>query len=565
MFTHRNTAALGLAFLASCLSSDDARKDSARTANSVAPPAPPALRQDRLRGSITREREWWDLLHYDLALEVFPEAKRLAGVTAVTFRALAPGNRMQIDLQPPLAVTRVEHAGEELAFEREGNVYWIELPSALEASTEHRIDVHYEGTPVESELPPWTGGLTWESDELGRPFIATTCQGIGASIWWPNKDHGYDEPDRGMDVRVTVPRPLVAVSNGRLVERTADAEGGTETFHWRVVNPINNYGVNVNIGHYVSMPGTYAGESGPLDLEYWVLDHQVEVAREQFREAPRTLEAFEHWFGPYPFYEDSYKLVVVPYLGMEHQSSVTYGNGFENGYRGRDLSGTGVGLKFDFIVVHETAHEWFGNNISAVDVADLWIHESFANYAENLFVEYHFTEREAQDYVIGCRARIRNDIPIVGTYGINAEGSSDMYYKGGNMLHTMRHVLDDDELWLRTLRGMNEVFRHRTVTTEEFETYLCRTTGFDFGPFLDQYLRTTKIPVLAYEATDGGLSLWWENVVAGFEVPVVVRINGGERRVAVSEQPTVIALDSALETFELDRNFYMSAAARAGG
>ena len=297
-------------------------------------------------------------------------------------------------------------------FEREGNVYWLSFDRALRSGVEDQIEVFYEGVPVESERPPWSGGFTWDQDEKGNPFIATTCQGLGASVWWPNKDHGYDEPDRGMDIRVTVPESLIAVSNGRLQSTKHDSSAKTRTFHWRVTNPINNYGVNVNIGNYVVMPGVYKGEFGELDTEYWVLEHQQDQAREHFKEVPRTLAAFEHWFGKYPFYEDSYKLVVVPYLGMEHQSSVTYGNGFANGYRGRDLSNTGVGLKFDFIVIHESAHEWFGNNISMKDAADMWIHESFANYAENLFVEYHFTEREAQDYVIGCRDQIRNLVTL---------------------------------------------------------------------------------------------------------------------------------------------------------
>ncbi|MEM8710942.1 MAG: M1 family aminopeptidase, partial [Planctomycetota bacterium] len=350
---------------------------------------------------------------------------------------------------------------------------------------------------------------------------------------------------------------LVAVSNGRLKDERHGAQAGTRTFHWQVTNPINNYCVNVNIGHYVSMQSTYEGEGGTLDVEYWVLRHQREDAMRQFQEVPRTLAAFEHWFGKYPFYEDSYKLVVVPYLGMEHQSSVTYGNGFENGYRGRDLSETGVGLKFDFIIVHESAHEWWGNNVSMDDVADMWIHESFANYAENLFVDYHFSKEEAQTYVIGCRKLIRNDIPIIGTYGVNQSGSGDMYYKGGNMLHTMRHIVDDDERWRRVLRGINDQFWHETVTTEEFEAYISAECGFDFGPLFDQYLRTTQIPVLAYEATERGASLWWKNTVPGFEVPVVVRLNGAERRLSVGTEPTRVDLEGPLTSFELDRNFYM--------
>lgn len=519
-------------------------------------------KQDQLRGSVSPQREWWDVQHYALSLEVFPDTRSIKGSNVITFNALSAGDRMQIDLQPPLKVTSVVHGGSKVKFEREGNVYWVQLAKGVVAGVEDSVQVFYEGRPRQSTRPPWSGGFSWRKDENGNPFIATTCQGIGASIWWPNKDHGYDEPNRGMDIRVTVPEALTAVANGRLKEQTHDADMQTRTFHWQVTNPINNYGVNVNIGKYVVMPSTFEGEGGKLDLEYWVLEHQQEKARKQFQEVPRTLQAFEHWFGKYPFYEDSYKICVVPYLGMEHQSSVTYGNGFQNGYKGRDLSNTGVGMKFDFIIVHESAHEWWGNNISMKDAADMWIHESFANYAENLFVEYHFTETEAQDYVIGCRKMINNDTPIIGTYGVNKSGSGDMYYKGGNMLHTMRHMLNDDGKWRMVLRGLNEEFWHKTIGTAEFEAYMSRESGFDFSRVFEQYLRTTKIPVLAYEASPGAVSVWCESVVSGFTVPVVVRVNGKEHRVQVSAKATKIEVAGKLESFELDRNFYMTVRAK---
>ncbi len=525
-----------------------------------APAAADPGRQDRLRGSITPERAWWDLQHYDLAVQVLPAEKRLQGTNTIAFKTLQAGERMQIDLQKPLEITRVVHGEQELAFEREGNVYWIRFAKPLAAGVDDAITVHYGGKPRESTRPPWSGGLSWKKDDQGRDFIATTCQGIGASIWWPNKDHGYDEPDRGMDIRITVPAPLVAVSNGRLVETTRDDVAKTSTFHWRVQNPINNYGVNMNIGSYVPMDGSFDGEGGKLDLQYWVLDHQQELAKKQFAEAPRTLAAFEHWFGKYPFYEDGYKLVVVPYLGMEHQSSVTYGNGFKNGYLGRDLSATGVGLKFDFIIVHESAHEWWGNNISMQDAADMWIHESFANYAENLFVEYHFTAKEAQDYVIGCRKLIQNDSPIIGTYGVNKSGSGDMYYKGGNLLHTMRHVLNDDAKWRECLRGLGHTFWHQTVKTADFEAYMSKACGFDFSKVFDQYLRTTRIPLLHREAGADGVRVWFTDVVPGFKVPVLLHVDGEDRRVEVGEQPVAIPRAKSPKSIELDRNFYMRTA-----
>ncbi|MCP4771327.1 MAG: M1 family metallopeptidase [Planctomycetes bacterium] len=515
-------------------------------------------RQDQLRGSITPEREWWDLMHYDLSLQVFPKTKSIAGSNIISFRTVAAGDRMQVDLQEPLAITRVVHGDTELKFEREGNVYWIQFAEALAPSVEDQIQIYYEGTPVESTNPPWSGGFTWDKDESDNPFIATTCQGIGASIWWPNKDHGADEPDRGVDVHVTVPKGLVAVSNGRLQSTSHDKKAKTSTFHWRVLNPINNYSVNVNIGNYVSIQGVYDGKFGKLDLEYWVLKGQEKKARKQFKQLPMTLEAFEHWFGKYPFYEDSFKLVVVPYLGMEHQSSVTYGNGFKNGYRGTDLSKTGVGLKFDYIIIHEAAHEWWGNNISMKDTADMWIHESFGTYAESLYVEYHFSKEEADNYTIGTRRRVANRKPIIGKYDLNHEGAGDMYQKGSNILHTMRHVLNNDEKWHAALLGLQQEFWHKTVTTAEVEDYISRVSGFDFSLLFDQYLRTPNLPQLNYSSKGKSVSVWFDKVVPGFSAPVVLHINGKEQRVLISETPKEIALKSRLKSFELDRNFYMT-------
>lgn len=514
-------------------------------------------RQETLRGSVTPEREWWDVLHYHLKVAFLPDTKSLRGSNVVTFKTLKPGRKMQIDLQPPLAITAVDHGGARLAFEREGNVYWVTFEKEIPEGVEDKIEIFYEGVPVVSKNPPWVGGVTWGRDDLGEHFITTTCQGTGASIWWPNKDHGADEPDRGMDISITVPEQLTAVSNGRLIKTDHDTAAKTKTYHWRVVNPINNYGVNANIGNYVNISDKYEGKGGVLDLEYWVLPHQKDVAVKQFREVRRTLEAFEHWFGKYPFYEDSYKLVTVSYPGMEHQSSVTYGNWFRNGYLQRDFSGTGVGFKFDFIIVHESAHEWFGNNVSMKDAADMWIHESFANYSENLFIEYHFTKKEAEDYVIGNRKIIKNDTPIIGTYNSNREGSGDMYPKGGNVLHTIRHVINDDAKWLSILRGLNADFWHRTVTTEQVETYISKKAGVDLSRVFDQYLRTTNIPLLRYHVDGRRLSFSYERVVEGFAMPIRVKVNGKERGITPTATPQTIEFPEPVTSFEVDRNFYI--------
>ncbi|MGC2235105.1 MAG: M1 family metallopeptidase [Pyrinomonadaceae bacterium] len=519
----------------------------------------PVTRQETLRGSITPEREWWDVLHYHLAIEFFPDKRTIKGSNTITFKTLKAGNKMQIDLQPPLAITKITHGAAELKFEREGNAYHVSFEKDLPQGVEDKIEVFYEGRPQESKNPPWSGGVTWGRDDLGDNFIVTTAQGIGASIWWANKDHGADEPDRGMQIDVTVPETLSAVSNGRLKKIDENTQNKTKTFHWEVTNPINNYGVNVNIGNYVHWEEKFKGLGGDLDIQYWVLAHQKEAAMKQFKEVPRMLEAFEHWFGKYPFYEDGYKLVAVSYPGMEHQSSVTYGNYFRNGYMARDYSGSGVGYKFDFIIVHESGHEWFGNNISMKDAADMWIHEGFTNYSENLFVEYWFGKADAETYVIGSRRNIRNDAPVIGTYDSNREGSGDMYSKGGNMLHTIRHIINDDEKWRSILLGLNKDFWHQTVTTQQIESYISNKAGMDLSKVFDQYLRTIKIPLLKYKTDGNKLTFGYENVVSGFAMPLRINVNGKEMKITPTETMQTLTLPEEIKTFEVNRNFYINA------
>ncbi|MEM7784591.1 MAG: M1 family metallopeptidase [Planctomycetota bacterium] len=517
---------------------------------------------ERLRGSITPEREWWDLKHYELTVNVFPEAQSIRGNNKIRFQALKEGQTIQIDLQPPLQVSHVRSQDQDLEFTREGNVIFATFPQAIPKGQIKTIEVGYQGKPKVARRPPWDGGVTWTLDERGKTFIATSCQGLGASVWWPCKDHGYDEPDEGMDIILNVPKDLVAVSNGRLIDRDTADDPNRSIFHWRVTQPINNYGVNMNIGNYVHFSEVFDGEGGKLDVDYWVLEHQREIAMKWFKEVPRTLKAFEHWFGKYPFYEDSYKLVVVPYLGMEHQSSVTYGNGFQNGYRGRDLSSTGVGLKFDFIIVHESGHEWWGNNISMKDTADMWIHESFTNYSENLFVEYHFTQKEAQDYVIGCRENVSNNKPIIAEYGLNRSGSGDMYYKGGNMLHMIRQIIADDEKWRQILRGLNQEFWHQTVTTQQIENYISEQAKFDFTKVFDQYLRDTRIPVFSYQIKDDLIEYQFEETVDGFSIPLKITINGDPITVYPSEAKKRIRWSSPISEVTVDRNYYVESKSR---
>ena len=513
-------------------------------------------RADVLRGSITPERAWWDVAYYHLDIKVDPNAQTIFGSNTVEYRVLKPETVMQIDLQPPMNITQVTQDDTALPFRRDGNVFYIRLHKEQQIGALNRIVIAFGGAPKVSKKPPWDGGLSWEKDENGKDFVATANQGDGASLWWPCKDHPADEPEH-MLMSINVPGHLTDVSNGRLkgIDEHAD---GTRSFHWVVSNPINHYGVNLNIGDYVHFSEVYDGEKGPLDCDYWVLSYNLEKARRQFKDVSRMLEAFEYWFGPYPFYEDSYKLVEVPYPGMEHQSSVTYGNGYANGFGGKDESDTGWGLKFDFIIIHESGHEWFANSISNADVAYMWIHEAFISYSENLFVEFHYGKKAATEYVLGKRRRISNRRPIEGTPGINRSGSGDMYTKGANMLHTLRQWVGSDKAWRSILRGLNETFYHQTVTSVQIETYMAERAGLDLDAFFDQYVRDTRIPVLEYFIEDNGLHYRWSQTVKGFAMPIKASLNGNPVTLSPTNSWKTHESDNPVEQFSIDPNYYIA-------
>jgi aminopeptidase N len=521
--------------------------------------AQPFTHEDTLRGTITKERAWWDLKFYNLHVEVFPLEQSIRGSVEIGYQVLQPQQVMQIDLQPPLAIEKITQGDDVLSFKKEGsNAYFITLLKAQERGRQETITIVYGGKPIVAKHPPWEGGLQWSKDSQGNDFIATSCQGLGASAWWPCKDHMYDEPDNGMTIGVTVPGKLIDVSNGRL-QKVVENTNGTKTYVWAVRNPINNYGVNMNIANYVHFADTLNGEKGELDLDFYVLPENLEKAKEQFKQAKLMLRAFEHWFGPYPFYEDGYKLVEVPYLGMEHQSSVTYGNKYQNGYLGNDFSGTGYGLKFDFIIIHESGHEWFANNITYKDMADMWIHESFTNYSESLYIEYYYGKAAASAYIIGNRKGIRNDKPIQGPYGVNRSGSGDMYLKGGNVLHTIRQVIQDDELWRSILRGMNQTFYHATVDAKDIEKFISEKSGRDLSKVFDQYLRTTQVPVLEYSIHRGKVSYRWTQCVEGFEMPIKIKLKDkGSRVLTPTTQWQTIKMK--VKEIEVDPNYYVNVA-----
>lgn len=512
---------------------------------------------DTLRGTITPERAWWDVGYYDLSVRINPADSTLRGVNSITYRVLSRDSVIQIDLQRPLQVDSFVQAGRRLEYRRDGNAFFIYLVAPQVPGEQRTLSVYYYGHPRVAKHAPWDGGLVWSADSLGNDWVATACQGLGASVWWPTKDTQVDEPD-SQRIAITVPDSLTDVSNGRLRSVTSNGDG-TATYEWFVSQPINNYDVAANAGRFGHLKEAFYGEGGRLTLNYWPLEYHLATAGKQFAQVKTMLGCFEHWFGPYPWYADGYQLVETPHLGMEHQSAIAYGNHYINGYLGHDLSGTGQGLDWDFIIVHESAHEWWGNSLTTADLADMWVHEGFANYAEGLYVECLRGKAAGAEYNIGNRKGIKNTEPITPAYGLNREGSGDMYPKGGNMLHTIRQVIDNDELWRQILRGLQQEFRHQIVTAHQVEAYIDQKSGIDFTTVFQQYLTTTMVPELEYRIEGATLSYRWVDVVPNFNLPIRVTLSDtGYAVIRPTEtwQTAKLSLQNP-DSFMVDPNYYV--------
>jgi aminopeptidase N len=548
-------------------------------------------RADTLRGSNGAGRSWWNATKYDLHVDFDLQDSTISGYNVISYKTLAKDHAeyFQIDLQEPMELdSAVLETGAasyplkktRLSFTREGNAFFVYLPKKAPIMVrKHDINtvmltsknskqkqaikadagisnlvIYYHGKPRIAKLAPWDGGFVYKKDKSGNPWVAVACQGLGASVWYPCKDYQGDEPDSA-EMHFSVPAGLMCISNGRL--RNIDSTNKQKSVYtWAVVNPINNYDITFYIGEFVHFNEIYKGEKGNLTMDYWVLDSNLTKAKTQFKDAPRMMKAFEYWFGPYPFYKEGYKLVDAPYLGMEHQSAIAYGNHYEMGYSGKDLSGTGWGMKWDFIIVHESAHEWFGNNITSKDLADMWIHESFANYAEALFTEYYYGKKAADEYVIGVRKNIRNDKPIIAHYGVNEEGSGDMYYKGGNMLHTIRQIINNDDKFRNILRGLTKTFYHQTVTTKQVEDYISGESGINFSKVFDQYLRTIQVPVLEYKKVNDQIYFRWTNCVDHFNMPLKV-YNSNGKLIFIHPTPVFQKAPKDVKEIKVDENFYV--------
>ncbi|MXV38390.1 M1 family peptidase [Flavobacteriaceae bacterium Ap0902] len=495
---------------------------------------------DILRGSNTEFRNWWNVLHYDITFKPNYKNKSISGSVTMHLQVTNEDNNgiIQIDLQEPMQITEIIQLkadnidSNQIVIEnvisgdkwiRDRNAYFIDISHLpKERDSQFTLQMYFEGKPKIAKQAPWDGGWIFKEDELGRPWMSAAVQGLGSSAWFPSKDYWGDEPDQGVKISILVPEDLVAIANGKLWESSfVKDEVGNNIYTWEVQNPINTYNIIPYIGYYKNFKDEYVNSAGEsLQLDYWVLDYNINWAKKQFSQVKPMLEIFEDWMGSYPFYEDSYKLVEAPYLGMEHQSNVAYGNGFENGYLGEDRSGSGWGNQFDFIIIHESGHEWFGNSITAQDPADMWIHEAFTTYTEVMYVEGRFGVKAANEYVQGLKPAILNDRPMIGILGKHKAGSIDMYNKGANMIHTLRQWMDDDVKFKQLIRDINKTFYHQTITSVQLEGFILQETGLPLEPFFNQYLRQKDIPILETKEENGELYYRWRNTIPEFNMPV---------------------------------------------
>jgi len=506
---------------------------------------------DSLRGSLRPERAF-DVQKYHLKLKVEPEKQFISGSNIISFLAEEDLGTIQIDLFENMKVDSILQNDEVLAFERKHNAVFIELNDAVKANEEGKIQFYYSGEPTVARNAPWDGGFVWDEDKNGDPWVGVAVQGTGASLWYPNKDHQSDEPE-AVQLDIAVPNGLMNVSNGQFLGEKDLGNGFTE-WSWKTVNPINNYNVMINIANYEHFSDSY----GDLDLDYYVLPYNLEKAKEQFKEVKPMMDCFYEKFGEYPFVEDGFKLIETPYLGMEHQSAVAYGNEYEMGYRGNDLSGTGIGLKWDYIIIHESGHEWYGNSITAKDIADMWIHEGFTSYSEAVYIECRWGKEEALEYLKGTRRGLGNNATIIGDYGVNSEGSGDMYFKGANLLNTIRSIYDNDELWWKTLKDYTETYKHQLIDTETTENFFDEATEVDLKPIFDQYLRHTDLPKLQFRKKEGKTQARWIADVEDFKMPVDIFIDGKEVRIKPTDQWENLEQNIALEEIEVNElEFYI--------
>ena len=512
-------------------------------------------RQDSLRGSLNHYRDY-DVKHYDLKVSVWAEKKYISGSNEILLLTLHRTDTIQIDLFDNLTIDSIVYNAQKQKYIREGNATFVYLNEAIKSKKLIAITIYYHGNPIIAKMAPWDGGFTFKKTKSNADFIATSVQGIGASLWWPCKDHLSDEPD-SMLISCTVPRGLMNVSNGRLIN-TQHIEN-TSTFIWKVNYPINNYGVALNITAYEHWQDIYLSAGDTLTLDYYVLPENLEKSKEWFQQVKPMLAAFEKRLGRFPFWKDGYKLVETPYLGMEHQSCIAYGNNYKKGYLGMDMSGQN--LDFDYIIIHESGHEYWGNAVSMYDAAEMWIHEGFCTYSEGVYVEELYGYEVAMNYYKNQQTKVLNDRAIIEDFGVNAQPTGDQYFKGSLFLNTLRHVLNNDSVWWRIIYDFATTNVPRHASTQDFIDLIHTHTGKDYTPIFNQYLRHAKLPKLHVKWSKEGrntlLNCYWECAEKDFEMPIKFYDGKRDHWITVNTTPMKLRLKVNAEYVVFDQvHFY---------
>lgn len=499
-------------------------------------------------------RNNFNVLHYDLSLRFDTANGHIDGLVKIKAECLEdPNTPFQVDLKAPLTITGMANGAEKLSYKKKGEHYLVRIPGLVKGET-FTLSIKYSGIPKAAVNPPWDGGMIRTTDEKGRAWMAVACQGSGASLWFPCKDQDADEPEMGVDLHYSVPNGLIAVGNGSFMSVVKD-ENNDNIWNWKVRAPINLYNITFNIGNYVRIQEELNSAAGPLALDYYVLNYNYQKAKDHFTMVPEMLQIFEDWMGPYPFFNDGYKLVEAPFLGMEHQSAVAYGNKYQMGYDGKDRSGTGTDLLFDFIIVHETGHEWFGNNISIADPAYFWVHEGFTSYTEIMYIESKWGKEQAVDYLVGTRKFIKNKTAMQSRHGLCHNSNSDNYAKGANLVHMVRKLMKDDAAFKRMIRTMNDSFHHKVITGADMEQFIMDNSGLRLQHVFEQYLRHEQVPQLKVTQHKTGFNYKWEHCVRNFDMPVLVLIDGKEKWLHPTTQEQS-HFQNGIETIALQKEFY---------
>ena len=462
-----------------------------------------------LLGEMTKYRDCFDVYYYDLSVELDPSNELLMGTVEIHSKAQKDFDRFQIDLHSNFQIEGITDkiTGESLNYTREERAIYIDNTRKKDES--FTIEVRYSGKPVKAKKAPWKGGFVWKKDKERNPWVGVACETDGASIWWPLKDHTSDEPD-SMRMHYTVPEGLIAVGNGRFEGEVASEH--LTTFNWFVSYPINTYNVTVYVGDFKMLKDEYIGISGEkLELTHYVLERNYEKAKKHFQQVHPMLKIYEQKFGEYPWFNDGFKLIESPYEGMEHQTAIAYGNGYKND----------IDPVTDYILLHELAHEWWGNSITAKDLADVWLQEGFATYAEALYFEEKNGKDKYDQHLYFNKIFIKNKYPVVGEKNrrwFHFRKSSDAYVKGAWVLQSLRVQMENDSLFFDIIKSFYDRHKYKIVESNDFIEIVNEKTGEDYQWFFNQYLYNNFAPEFEYGVSlSGSLYYRWNNVSEDFD------------------------------------------------